>query len=106
MKGGAGLLPLLMAVPLLALATALGIAPMKKILVMREARHELRHGSAGALRALAGWSVIAFWAMAVWFLATILGDWQMTGDLDGALERAMLRLRVLLEIAAAIADSD
>lgn len=99
-------LPLIGALALLALAALTGIAPMKKVNVMREARHELRHGSAGALRAIAGWSIIALWAITVWFLATILGDWHSTGDLEGALERAWIRLLVLLEILAAIADSD
>jgi len=47
-----------------------------------------------------------FWVMAVWFVATVIGDWWATEDLAGAMDRAWLRLRILLEIAAAIAESD
>lgn len=86
------------------LASLNGVIPVKKLITMREARHELKQGSAGQLRGLAGWMFILLWAAATWFCATILGDWHTSGDLDGALERAMLRLRVLLEILAAFGD--
>ncbi|WP_050927768.1 hypothetical protein [Aestuariivita boseongensis] len=98
--------PYLAALGLLALATAIGIAPVVKLIRIHEARHELKHGSAGFIRSLAGWAVIAFWLMATWFVATILGDWAATHDLAGAVDRSMLRLRILLEIAASLADSD
>ena len=90
----------------MALATAIGIGPVRKTIHVREAQHELKQGSAGWIRSISGWSMIAFWIMATWFFATIIGDWAVTGDLEGAFDRSMLRLRILLEIAAAIADSD
>lgn len=98
--------PLFAALLLLLLGTLIGIWPVRKLIMVAEAKHELKHGSAGFLRSLAGWSYIAFWLMAVWFGGTIVGDWYVTGDLEGAIDRAWLRLHVLLEIAAAIASSD
>ena len=98
--------PVLAGLAVLAAGTLLGIWPVRKLIVVAEAKHELRHGSAGFLRSLSGWSFIVFWLMAVWFGGTIIGDWAVTGDLEGALDRAWLRLQILLEIAAAIAESD
>lgn len=98
--------PILAGVVLLALATTIGILPVKKLIEVYEAKHELKQGSAGFLRSVSGWAVIAFWLMATWFCATILGDWATTGDLNGAIDRSWLRLRILLEIAASLADSD
>ena len=98
--------PILAGLALMALATAIGIGPVRKTIHVREAQHELKQGSAGWIRSISGWSMIAFWIMATWFFATIIGDWAVTGDLEGAFDRSMLRLRILLEIAAAIADSD
>ncbi len=100
------LAPLLCAALLLALSTAVGMPAVVKLIRVREAKHELRQGSAGAIRTISGWSLIAFWLMATWFCATILGDWHVTDDLAGAVDRAWLRLRILLEIAAALAESD
>ena len=98
------ILPLLLAPVLLCLATFIGIWPIKKAIHVREAKHELKHGSAGFLRSVSGWSVIVFWAAAIWFGATILGDWHATDDLNGALARAWLRLEIILEILAALGD--
>ncbi|MFK7937829.1 MAG: hypothetical protein AB8B82_00500 [Roseovarius sp.] len=98
--------PLIATLALFALSTALGMAQVAKLIKIHEAKHELKHGSAGFIRSIAGWSLIAFWVMGVWFLATIIGDWGTTGDLAGAVDRAWLRLRILLEIAAALAESD
>ena len=98
--------PYIAALVLFAGSTAIGIAPVRKLIVVREAKNELRHGSAGFLRSLAGWSWIIFWLATTWFLATIIGDWGATDDLNGAIARAALRLRILLEILAAVADSD
>ena len=39
-------------------------------------------------------------------VATIIGDWGVSGDLQGAVDRPSLRLRIIIEIAAEIADSD
>lgn len=98
--------PYLSALVVLALSTAIGMGMVRKLIAVREARHELRQGSAGAIRGLAGWAVIAFWLMATWFFGTVLGDWSASGDLAGAIDRSQLRLRILLEMAAALADSD
>jgi len=95
----------LAALALFGISTWIGTIPVLKLIRMREARHELRMGSANYLRGLAGWSVIAFWIMATWYFATIIGDWGVTGDLEGAFERSQLRLRILLEIALILADS-
>jgi len=99
------LLPLLAAFALFAISTAAGMPAVVKLIRMHEARHELRHGSASALRALGGWALITFWLMTTWFLSTILGDWYISGDLQGAVDRSYLRLRILLELAAAFGDS-
>lgn len=98
--------PYIAAVVLFAVASLLGIAPVKKIIAVYEAKHELKHGSAGFIRSLSGWAIIAFWLLTTWFLATILGDWATTQDLTGAIDRSMVRLRVVVEILAALADSD
>lgn len=100
----APLTPILLGIALLIAATLLGILPIKKAIHVREAKHELKHGSAGFLRSISGWTIILFWAAATWFCATILGDWHMTNDLDGALMRAWLRLEILLEILAAFGE--
>jgi len=97
--------PLFAGLLLFASATVIGIWPIKKIIQMVEAKHELKQGSAGYLRTLSGWAVIAFWIMATWFLATILGDWHTYGDLDAAIGRAWRRFEVLLHIAAALGDN-
>ena len=87
-------------------ATLVGVTMIRKLITVYEAKHELKHGSAGFLRSISGWSLIAFWIMTTWFFATVFGDWAASGDLEGAIDRAWLRLRILLEIAAAISDSD
>ncbi len=96
--------PFLAAAALLALSALIGIRPMRKLIEVREAKHELKHGSAGFIRTTAGWFVIVLWLAFTWFAATILGDWWATGDLDGAIDRGWLRLQVLLEILAALGD--
>lgn len=99
--------PVLLSVAVLFLAmTALGIWPVLRLIRIHEAKHELRRGSASVIRTLAGWSIIAVWIGATWFLATIIGDWAVSGDLAGAVERGMLRLYVLLEILSMLAASD
>ncbi len=98
--------PYIAAAGLLVLATLLGIGPVIKIIQVYEAKHELKQGSTGFIRSISGWAIVAFWLMAIWFLATILGDWATSQDLSGAIDRSMIRLRLLLEIAAALADSD
>jgi len=98
--------PALSALALIAFGTLAGIPAVRKLIAVYEAKHELRQGSTGWLRSIGGWSIIAFWLMTTWFVATIIGDWGATGDLEGAINRSWLRLRVLLEIAMAIMDSD
>lgn len=98
--------PALSALVLIAFGTLVGIPAVRKLIVVYEAKHELKHGSSGFLRSIAGWSIIAFWLMTTWFLATVIGDWGASGDLEGAIARSWLRLRVLLEIAVAIMGED
>ena len=98
--------PALATLALFFIATALGVPAMRKLIVVYEAKHELKHGSAGWLRSLRGWSMVAFWLMTTWCIATIFGDWAMNGDLEAAIDRGWLRLRILLEIAMAIMESD
>jgi hypothetical protein len=98
--------PLLSGLALLAVSTAVGAGAMRKLVHVYEAKHELKQGSAGFLRTIAGWSWIAIWAMAIWFFATIIGDWGASGDLDGAIARSWLRLEILLHIASALSDAD
>ncbi|MEM8536912.1 MAG: hypothetical protein AAGF56_03530 [Pseudomonadota bacterium] len=100
----AGIAPYLYAFGLFCAATLIGILPVKKLIQVREAKHELTRGSAGFIRTISGWSVIMFWVAATWFVATILGDWATYGDLEAAMERGFVRLRVLLEILAALAE--
>ncbi len=99
--------PVLLSIAVLfAAMTALGIWPVLRLIRINEAKHELKLGSASFIRTLAGWSIIAVWIGGTWFFATIIGDWAMTGDLAGAIDRGMLRLYVLLEILATLAASD
>ena len=94
--------PAITALILYAVATVIGLYPVRRMIEVREARHKLRRGSAGWIRTLAGWSVILLWSFGVWVAATIIGDWARTGDLELALERGAWRLRLLLEILAAL----
>ena len=96
--------PFLAALVLLAVSALLGYRPVRKLIEVQEAKHELKHGSAGFLRSMSGWFVIVLWLAFTWFGATILGDWWATGDLEGAVERAWVRLQILLEILAALSD--
>ena len=97
-------LPLLLAFVLMGLSALIGIRPIRKWIEVHEAKHELKHGSAGFIRTTSGWIIIVLWLSFTWFLATILGDWSATGDLAGAIDRAWLRLQILLEILAALSD--
>ena len=96
--------PFLFGLGLLAVATVVGVVPVRKLIQIREAKHELRHGSSGFILSVSGWAFIAFWIMGVWFAATVLGDWATHGDLAAAMDRAALRARILLEIAMALSD--
>ena len=96
--------PALAFLALLAVATLLGTRPIKKLIQVQEAKHELKHGSAGFLRTMSGWIIIAIWLAATWFVATIIGDWWATADLDGAIARSGRRLELILHILAALAD--
>lgn len=94
--------PIIAGLILFALSTAIGMINVVKIVTIYEAKHELRQGSAGWIRSISGWTMIVFWLLATWFIATIIGDWYVSGNLELAIERSELRLRVLLEIAAAL----
>ncbi|MBV7393376.1 hypothetical protein [Mameliella sediminis] len=98
--------PILAGLALLGLSTATGAGAMRKLVRVYEAKHELKQGSAGFFRTLAGWSWIGIWAMATWFFATIIGDWAISGDLSAAVARSWLRLEILLHIASALSEAD
>lgn len=100
------LFPLLLCLPLIGASALIGVPMVKKLVDVKEARHELKRDSTSYIMGVAGWSVIAFWLMATWYLATILGDWMVTGDVAGAIDRSLTRLWVLLQIAAELAASD
>jgi hypothetical protein len=96
--------PVLATVSVIFIAASLGIYPIKKLIQVREAKHELKHGSAGFFRTMSGWIVIAIWVAVTWFVATIIGDWWATGDLNGAIARSWLRLELILRILEALSD--
>ena len=79
--------PLLVAVAFLIAATFVGMLPVVKLIKVYEGQHELKRGSAAWIRTISGWSMIAFWLMTTWFVATIIGDWGVSGDLQGAVDR-------------------
>lgn len=95
-------MPVLAALILLIFSTVAGLRYSRKLIEIYEAKHELKHGSAGFIRTTSGWIAIVLWLAVTWFLATILGDWWATGDVAGAIDRAWFRLAVLLEILAAM----
>ena len=74
------------------------------MITIYEARHELKYGSAGYLRAITGWGLIFLWLAGVWYVATILGDWDLHGDLDAAMDRSSRRLKVLFHLLVAFGD--
>ena len=96
--------PILSTLLIVGIASLVGVQPIKKLIQVNEAKHELKHGSAGFLRTMSGWIIIVVWLMATWFFATITGDWWATGDLEGAIERGWYRLELLLIILEALAD--
>ena len=77
---------------------------MRKLIQIREAKHELKQGSAGYLRSISGWFFVGAWLLITWFCATITGDWWATQDLEGALVRSGHRLRIIIEVLAALLD--
>ncbi len=96
--------PILATLIIVALASLVGIHPIKKLIQVGEAKHELKHGSAGFLRTMSGWIIIVVWLAAVWFFASVTGDWWATGDLEGAIERGWYRLELILIILEALGD--
>ena len=52
--------PILAAVVLLFNATFVGMLPVVKLIKVYEGHHELKQGSAGWIRTIAGWSMITF----------------------------------------------
>jgi len=96
--------PVLATLLIIGIAASLGIYPIKKLIRVQEAKHELKHGSPGFFRTMSGWIIIAIWLAATWFFASIVGDWWATGDLSSAIGRSARRLELLLRILAALAD--
>ena len=98
--------PIIAGIILFGSAMVIGMFNVAKIIAIYEAKHELKQGSAGFIRSISGWSLVLVWLLVTWFLATILGDWYVSGDLEKAVARAEVRLWVILEIIAALIDSD
>lgn len=96
--------PIIAVLLLICLAASVGAYPIKKLIRVQEAKHELKHGSPGFFRTMSGWIIIVFWLAATWFFATIIGDWSATGDLNAAIGRSGRRLELLLRILAALSD--
>lgn len=96
-------LPYLSVIVLFAAATIFGMQPIHKIIEMREARHELKQGSAGWIRSLSGWSFVAFWIVGTGAFAGFLADWAQKGDLSMAIAQSGNPLNILSDIAATIA---
>lgn len=99
-------MPIFAGLILFCVSMAAGMFNVVKIITIYEAKHELRHGSAGWIKAISGWSLVVVWLLVTWFLATIIGDWYISGDVEAAMERAEVRLWIMLEIIAAVLDSD
>lgn len=78
------------------------MAQVVKIINVYEANHELKQGSAGWIKTISGWTLVVFWLLITWFLATIIGDWAASGDLEQAIDRSWMRLQIMLEIMAAL----
>ncbi len=96
--------PFLVAILVVGIGAFLGMYPVRKLIQIQEAKHELKQGSASFFRTTAGWMVIVLWLAAVWFVMTIAGDWWATGDLEGAIERSGRRLELLLRVLQAMGD--
>lgn len=93
---------LVAAAVLFAFSTYLGLIPVHRMIQRREAQHELRLGSASYFRRMGGLFFVFIWIITVIFLSTILGDWGATGDLEAAMDRAGLRIGLLLQFAASL----
>ena len=53
--------PALATLALFIMGTLVGYWPTRRLIAMREARHELKQGSASFLRAMGGWVVVLAW---------------------------------------------
>ncbi|MCK0150361.1 hypothetical protein MWU54_10030 [Marivita sp. S6314] len=94
--------PIIAGLFLFGASTAIGMAQVVKIINVYEANHELKQGSAGWIKTISGWTLVVFWLLITWFLATIIGDWAASGDLEQAIDRSWMRLQIMLEIMAAL----
>lgn len=98
--------PLVYAALTLGLVALIGIWPMRKLVEIVEGQRAMQSGAPSLLRRLRGWSFIAIWGLGTLYAGTFLGDWARTGDLSGASERALARLRIVVEVIAMIMASD
>lgn len=98
------LLPLGALAVALALGAIMGVVPTRRLITIREAKHELKQGSASRLREMGGWVFAAMWLLVLWFVGSVVGDWIRLGDLDAALTRSELRLRIVADILLALAS--
>ena len=85
---------------LFSFSTYIGLIPVHRMIQRHETEHELRRGSASYFRRMGGLFFVIVWIGTVVFLSTILGDWAATGDLEAAMDRAGLRIGLLLQFAA------
>jgi len=96
--------PIIAVLLLIFLAASVGVYPIRKLIRIQEAKHELKHGSPGFFRTMSGWIIIVLWLTATWFFSTIIGDWWATDDLSAAIHRSGRRLELLLRILATLTD--
>jgi hypothetical protein len=83
-----------------------GVLPVRKVIQIAEARTELKVASPSLFRRLRGWSFIVLWALVTGYSGSFIGDWIKAGDLDGAIDRTLSRLRIVVEILVVIMASD
>lgn len=81
-------------------STYVGVIPVHRMIHRREAQHELRRGSASYFRRMGGLALVGMWLVAILFVSSIIGDWAVTGDYDGAMARAGMRIGLLIQLAA------
>lgn len=96
--------PILAGFGLFVLASLMGLVPTRRFIEILEAKHELKQGSAGYLRIVARGTMVVLWLAGTWFCATIIADWGVSGDLDGAVARGMRRLEFVLILLHHLGD--
>ncbi|HMB12788.1 MAG TPA: hypothetical protein VKN37_02175 [Roseovarius sp.] len=98
--------PLVYALATFGIVAVIGVWPMRKLVEIVEGQRAMQSGAPSLLRRLRGWSFIAIWGLGTLYAGTFLGDWARTGDLSGASDRALSRLRIVVEVIAMFMASD